>query len=160
MDTKATATLLDGSKIKGRLTTNHAASSYNKPVFVDTDNQAINWADIKDISTPASLGKMGGSITSERKTASSRENGKSGGHPVSFKTAIKRLATNPTKNRERLVDVINAAVEPLCKTNTYNDEGSDAHTHLQDWIAEGDFTGDETPNSIASEWDNLVDDMG
>lgn len=77
MDTKATATLLDGSKVKGRLTTDHAASSYGRPVFVDDTGQAIDWLSIKSISTAAAMG----SVKSERKTVSSRENGKKGGRP-------------------------------------------------------------------------------
>ena len=76
-NTKATATLLVGSKVKGRLTTDHAASSYGKPVFVDDAGQAIDWLSIQSISTAAEMG----STKSERKTASSRENGKKGGRP-------------------------------------------------------------------------------
>lgn len=81
MNTKATVTLLDGSKISGRLTTEHAASSYNQPVFVDDDNQAYNWSDIVDISTAAELGKKGGLSTSDRKAKSSAVNGLKGGRP-------------------------------------------------------------------------------
>ena len=77
MDTKATATLLDGSKVKGRLTTDHAASSYGRPVFVDDAGQAIDWLSIQSISTAAEMG----SVKSERKAATSRENGKKGGRP-------------------------------------------------------------------------------
>jgi hypothetical protein len=75
MDTKATATLLDGSKISGRLTTDHAASSYGQPVFVDENNQARNWADIADIQTTSAQQK-GGHSTSPLKAEKSRENGK------------------------------------------------------------------------------------
>ena len=77
MDTKATATLLDGSKVKGRLTTDHAASSYGRPVFVDSAGQAIDWVSIQLVSTAAEMG----SAKSERKAATSRENGKKGGRP-------------------------------------------------------------------------------
>lgn len=77
MDTKATATLTNGQKVKGRLTTAHAASSYNQPVFVDEDNQAYNWAEIADIVTTAGQSKGG----SRSKPETSRENGRKGGRP-------------------------------------------------------------------------------
>lgn len=80
MNTQATAILHDGSKVKGRLTTEHSASSYNQPVFVDEANQAYNWAEIADIITTAGRSK-GGQSTSEAKAAASRENGRKGGRP-------------------------------------------------------------------------------
>lgn len=80
MDTKATATLANGQKVKGRLTTEHAASSYNQPVFVDEDNQAYNWAEIADIVTTDSHAK-GGLSTSEAKAEAARRNGRKGGRP-------------------------------------------------------------------------------
>jgi len=85
MDTKATATLLDGSKVSGRLTTAHAASSYGHPVFVDDDGQAYNWSDIVDVSTAAELGRKGGSSTSKAKQKSSANNGRLGGRPKGSK---------------------------------------------------------------------------
>lgn len=82
MDTKVIATMLDGCKVRGRLTTEHAASSYGQPVFVDDDGQAYDWIAIKGISS-----RQGGA-TSERKSAASRANGsKSLGRPRKTKSA-------------------------------------------------------------------------
>lgn len=80
MDTKATATLIDGQKVKGRLTTDHAASSYGQPVFVDKDNQAYNWAKIANIVTTAGQSK-GGSRSTPATRRAAREVGKRGGRP-------------------------------------------------------------------------------
>lgn len=82
MDTKAIATLVIGEKkVKGRLTTNHAASSYGQPVFVDDNGQAYNWIDIASIQTTDARSK-GGQATSEAKQQAARENGrKSKGRP-------------------------------------------------------------------------------
>jgi hypothetical protein len=77
MDIKATAILINGSKINGRLTTNHAASSYGQLIFVDQNGQAVDWTSIREISTAP---QMGASI-SEKKSAAVRENGKKGGRP-------------------------------------------------------------------------------
>lgn len=81
MNTKVTATLRNGEKIKGIMTTEHAASSYGQPVFVDENGQAYNWIDIMDISTVSEIGRKGGEQTSEAKKKSSAENGKLGGRP-------------------------------------------------------------------------------
>ena len=83
MDTKATATLVGGSKIEGRLTTAHSASSYGQPVFVGDDGAAYNWLEISDISTAAELGRRGGAVTGGAKAEASRENGKKGGRKTS-----------------------------------------------------------------------------
>ncbi len=45
--------------------------------------------------------------------------------------------------------VVADAVWPLCETDT---------TGLEDWISSGDYTGNETPESIAVEWDELTQD--
>ena len=84
MNTKATATLTNGSKVRGKLTTEHAVSSYGQPVFVGNDGTAYNWADITDISTTAARSK-GGKATSQAKAKAARENGKKGGRPPKAK---------------------------------------------------------------------------
>jgi hypothetical protein len=84
MDTKATAILKNGSKVKGRLTTEHAASSYGQPVFVDEENQAYNWAEIASLVTTEAQSKGGSTITAASQKAS-RENGKRGGRPRKVK---------------------------------------------------------------------------
>lgn len=81
MDAAATATLYDGTKVKGRLTTEHAASSYNQPVFVGDDGQAYDWAWIADVDTATEMRRRAGSATSERKAAAARANGRKGGRP-------------------------------------------------------------------------------
>lgn len=60
--------------------------------------------------------------------------------------------------RERLVARLNELVDPLCQSPTYNQENSDEHTHLQDWLDMGDYywgDGEKlvTIQDIANEWD-------
>lgn len=82
MNTQATATLIDGTRIKGWLTTHHAASSYGQPVFVGDDGQAHDWRAIAEISTAAAtLGRRGGQSHSPAKRAASAANGRLGGRP-------------------------------------------------------------------------------
>lgn len=80
MDTKATVTLTDGSKVGGKLTTEHAASSYGQPVFVADDGTAYNWAEIANITTTTGSAKGGRASTAATRKAA-RENGKRGGRP-------------------------------------------------------------------------------
>jgi hypothetical protein len=102
-------------KIKGELTTEHSASSYGLPVIVLPDGgilSAESWVMLgyKVVSLAqkeapmmerwlknmyamlgvaenpaAALGRLGGSVKSDRKSASSRENGKRGGRPKTVK---------------------------------------------------------------------------
>ena len=51
--------------------------------------------------------------------------------------------------RDAAIRVIAAEVEDLCKTDTEGD------TELEEWIAAGSFTGNETAKEIAEEWDSL-----
>lgn len=74
MNTKAIATLHDGTKVRGCLTTEHPASSFGQPVFADDNGQAIDWVSIISISTAAQMG-------SAPKGDTSRENGRKGGRP-------------------------------------------------------------------------------
>ncbi len=80
MNTKATATLVTGEKLKGKLTTDHVASSYGQPVFVADDGTACNWADIADITTTEAQSRGGSRSTSATRRAA-RESGKKGGRP-------------------------------------------------------------------------------
>lgn len=87
MNTKATAILVSSQKVKGRLTTDHAASSYGQPVFVDEDNQAYNWAEIIDIITTEAQSK-GGSRSTPATRRAARESGKKGGRPKKEKRDV------------------------------------------------------------------------
>lgn len=80
MDTKATATFRNGSKVSGRLTTAHSASSYGQPVFVDDGGQAYNWSDIVDVKTTEGQSKGGKAGTQAQNEARSA-NAKKGGYP-------------------------------------------------------------------------------
>lgn len=74
MNTEVIATLYDGTKVRGVMTTDHAASSYGQPVFV-SDGQAYDWIGIASISTHP------GSMSTPRKAAAARANGRKGGRP-------------------------------------------------------------------------------
>lgn len=45
------------------------------------DEDVIGPGDWEEVHTPSSMGRKGGSVKSERKTISSKENGKKGGRP-------------------------------------------------------------------------------
>jgi len=53
-----------------------------------------------------------------------------------------------------VVGVLKGYVEAHCQTDTEGDGGT---TTLYDWLYEGSYTGDETLESMAREWDELAD---
>jgi hypothetical protein len=80
MDVIAIATLYNGAQIRGRLTTDHPASSYGRPVFVDDDGQAWDWISLADVRIEPQQARAG-RVKSERKAKAARKNGKLGGRP-------------------------------------------------------------------------------
>jgi len=80
MNQIAIATLPDGTTLRGRLTTEHSASSYGQPVFVDDNGIAYNWAALADVQIEVQQARAG-RATSEAKARASRKNGKLGGRP-------------------------------------------------------------------------------
>ena len=69
---------------------------------------------------------------------------------MTFSDAVANAANNEMS--EETLKAIFEAVEPLCVTETTGD------TNLYDWLQQlGGYTGDETPESIAAEWDSLDD---
>jgi len=93
MDTKATATLHNGQKVSGRLTTAHSASSYGRPVFVDDDGQAYDWLQIVDVKTTEGQSK-GGKAGTKAQNEARAANAKKGGYP---KGKPRKPKTQPTK---------------------------------------------------------------
>ncbi|GIK44020.1 MAG: hypothetical protein BroJett011_78530 [Chloroflexota bacterium] len=93
MDTKAIVTLQNGSKVSGRLTTAHPASSYGQAVFVDDDGNAYNWIDIVDVKTTEGQSK-GGKAGTQAQNAARAANAKKGGYP---KGKPRKPKTQPTK---------------------------------------------------------------
>lgn len=101
MDTKVIATLRNGSKISGRLTTAHAASSYGQPVFVDdSSGQAYDWSDIVDVKTTEAQSK-GGSAGTPAQNEARAANAKKGG----WKKGVPRKKKSDGGNATRWADV-------------------------------------------------------
>lgn len=72
---------------------------------------------------------------------------------MTFEQAVRTMIDGPDSDA---VETINAAVEPICKTETNNTADS-SKTRLCDWIADGYYDGTETPERIAAEWDALAE---
>jgi len=71
---------------------------------------------------------------------------------IEFSTAVKLMSSG--EKSPEAVQAIFDAVEILCETSTDGDGGES--TPLWDWLSEtGGYTGNETPDSIAQEWDEL-----
>ena len=64
--------------------------------------------------------------------------------------AIQVLAGTQTGSRDEAIQVLASAV-------TLESEYGDPDDSIMDWIAAGDYTGDETVESIAAEWDERDD---
>lgn len=91
----------------------------------------------KITSAAAVLGKLGGSVKSEAKAASSRENGKRGGRP--------RMAPGTVNTDTKRFTARVARVAHYCKTDTAG---------LEDWLAEG-YTYERSAREVVAEWDAL-----
>lgn len=76
-------------------------------------------------------------------------------HPIIEKLVNADGAFLNSKEWRGLIDQLNDLVDPLCKTDTHNSESLDENTRLWDWLYEGDYSGSETPESLAAEWDEL-----
>jgi hypothetical protein len=81
MDMLAVATVGDGKKVRGRMTTEDPACENGSPVFIDETGHILPWHTITHVSDAAVTGAMGGSSKSPRKMMTSAENGKRGGRP-------------------------------------------------------------------------------
>jgi hypothetical protein len=71
---------------------------------------------------------------------------------MTFKQAIAKLTR--TINHAA-IQAIHDDVEPLCKTRTDGNGGNE--TTLYDWLASGEYCTSDTAQSIADEWDALID---
>jgi hypothetical protein len=75
MNIPATATMLDGRRVHGRLTTEHVYRVEGHAVFVDDTGIGQSWSDIARIDTHAASSR-GGRAGTEGQDAARRENGR------------------------------------------------------------------------------------
>lgn len=79
--------------------------------------------------------------------------------PITFRWAIKRLANNDfgsATTREGAIRIIYNEVDSICTTPT--DGGDGRETPLWDWLYMRDYSVNETPHSLAIEWDELSEE--
>ena len=69
---------------------------------------------------------------------------------MTFQQAINEL-TNGNRGNEAITVVAQAVASNSRRGEWYNGPNS---TNIIDWVAEGDYSGDETVEALASEWDN------
>ena len=72
---------------------------------------------------------------------------------MNWTQAIRELQEHGERRDEALT-MVYAAVAAKSRVR---DEGDGEATNLADWLLEGDYSGDETPESLAAEWDALGD---
>lgn len=77
---------------------------------------------------------------------------------IEIMTRDERETDEQLERRARAVDAIVAAVSPLCATGTNSEPyfADPERTTMQEWVDSGAFSGQETPESIAAEWDSLA----
>jgi len=74
------ATLVDGRRVRGVITTSHSDKYYGRAVFADDNHNVIDWLEIDSIMT-VEMQVKGGARSTPAKRKAARENGKKGGRP-------------------------------------------------------------------------------
>ena len=69
---------------------------------------------------------------------------------MTFQQAINELA-NGNRSDEVVAVVAQAVASNSRRGEWYDGPNS---TNVADWVAEGDYSGNETVNGLAAEWDN------
>lgn len=60
------------------------------------------------------------------------------------------------ENYVQLITVLAKQVAPLCAVST---DGTNGISTLEEWLFEGEFSGDDTFQSIAAEWDRDMKEL-